>query len=334
MTRDTSIDAPETLDDTPHPYDFAEQLCRQVIADLDGVLFDGETAADDAVALVISAIERGEARGAALWVLVRAALAAHHALVFGVEEHFSEPHDRDVLGALAQLAPAALGHEPYWQLCGPKLAERLSAAEGNREAVHAATTRAIFRLYDGLRSGDEVVGGRGLIELRAMATHLDACAQLGDEAEALVRVIRPDRFHDDFLRYTASAQAGSANVEQPVATLSQEGRLTAVITGQVHPVEHARQTLLQNVGRDAEETEATVLRVEALLDFLDRLRRDANPFVRSATEDETVFIGLVTAAATAPLRNGGGFVYAPLLQIARYNQMLLRASAIAPQQAH
>lgn len=338
MTRHSDADtlpdpSSRSDDEAPSPAEFAEQLGRQLLADLDGVFADGE-GGGNARSLLIQAVGDGQARGAALWVLLRAALAAHAALL--EENHqpdaFIEPDADAVLAALARWVPTVLENRAYWSLAGPALSARQSLAEGRPESTHQATARAIHRLYHGLRSHDERASHAGLLELRAMVVHLDACAQLGDGEAALVPVLRPDRFHDDFLRYASAAQAGSADLEQPVAALGQDGRLTAVVIGSLHPVEHARRALRD--GNTDGQLEVTLQRIEALLDQLAALRAENHPWSRAAISDEAAFIGLVTAAATTPMRDGKGFERAPLLQVARFNQQLMRSTMAGPGQAH
>lgn len=305
-----------------HPHDFAAELARQIYSDLDGVLHDGMQPTRDALASVESA---GLPRAAALWVLLRSALAALRALRFGVEEQFAEPHEADVHDALGVMAPslATQAEAADWRAAGEALSAAISASEGEREPLHAALARAIYRLYDGLRSGDDTLGGRGLMELRTMLLHVDAAAQL-PETPALTPVLRPDRFRDDFLRYVAAVNAGGADLQEPVATLQSDGRITAIVTRDVHPVEHARRAL------DAEQLTER-LRIEALLDFLQALRRQhpEDPLLRIASENETAFTALVTAAATTPLVNGGRFEHAPIAQVMRYNLRLLQAAGQA-----
>lgn len=305
--------------DEVHPHDFAAELTRQVYTDLDGVLVAGDDAAEDALEAVLRS---GNDRGCGLWLITRAALAAHRGLRFGLQERFAEPHADDVLDALSALAPdlAARHDAAEWLSRAEALADAITASEGGREPLHQALARAIYRLYDGLRSEDELLGGRGLMELRTMLAHVDAAAQLGG-TPALCPVVRPDRFHDDFLRYVAAAQAGSADVQQPVASLQKDGRITAIVTRDLHPVEHARQTL-------SADQAAARMRIEALLDFLQGLRADApdDIMLRASNDNETFFTALVTAAATTALPEDGAFAYPALAQITRYNLRLLHAA--------
>lgn len=310
-------------DEEVHPHDFAAELARQIYADLDRVLHDGEQPAEDALA---TATGDGLPRAAALWVLLRSALAALRALRFGLEDRFAEPHPADVFDALTAMQPALAeaGDAEIWAGAGQALAAAITASEGEREPLHSALARAIYRLYDGLRSDDDLLGGRGLMELRTMLLHVDAASQLPGPP-SLTAVLRPDRFRDDFLRYVAAVSAGGADLQEPVATLQKDGRITAIVTQDVHPVEHARLAL-------GEDQTTERLRIEALLDFLQQMRRDRpeDPLLRAAGEDETAFTALVTAAATTPLADGEGFVYAPLAQVMRYNLRLLRAAAATP----
>ncbi|MHA7833185.1 MAG: hypothetical protein ACX94A_01760 [Algiphilus sp.] len=317
---------PQDTEETVHPHDFAAELARQVYSDLTGVLTGG----DDKDAFSVTAQGGAEGRSRALWLLLRATLAAHRALRFGLGSEFAEPHSEDVLNALSMLVPelAASADHATWHEQGERLAASISASEGDREALHQALARAIYRLYDGLRREDDVQGGRGLVELRTMLAHVDAAAQLG-AAGPLSTVVRPDRFHDDFLRYVEVAQNHAADAQQAVATLQRDGRITAIVTQDVHPVEQARETL-------AEDQYAERLRIEALLDFLSALRRSASddPLLRACSENETAFTALVTAAATTPLRGQVGFEYAALAQVTRYNLRLLQSAAAQQGPAH
>lgn len=307
-------------DEEVHPHDFAAELARQIYADLDGVLHDGQNPARDALATATAA---ALPRAAAIWVLLRAALAALRALRFGLEERFAEPHDADVFDALVAMHPALAeaGDAEVWAEAGQALAAAITASEGGREPLHSALSRAIYRLYDGLRTDDDRLGGRGLMELRTMLLHVDAAAQLPGPP-TLTTVLRPDRFRDDFLRYVAAVNAGGADLQEPVATLQSDGRITAIVTRDVHPVEHARQAL-------GEDQLTERLRIEALLDFLQQTRseRPDDTLLGAASDDETAFTALVTAAATTPLAEGQGFAYAPLAQVMRYNLRLLQAAA-------
>lgn len=326
FTEQPFIVSQEDSEQTVHPHDFAAELARQVYSDLTGILTDG----DHEDAFAVAANGGVEGRGRALWLLIAAALAAHRALRFGLGSSFAEPHAQDVLDALSMLAPelAASANADTWSEQGVRLAASISASEGEREALHQALARAIYRLYDGLRREDEVQGGRGLVELRTMLTHVDAAAQLG-AAGPLSAVVRPDRFHDDFLRYVEVAQNHSGEAQEAVATLQKDGRITAIVTQDIHPVEQARDTLQE--GQYAER-----LRIEALLDFLSALRREHpdDALLRATSDNETAFTALVTAAATTPLRSQAGFFHDALAQVMRYNLRLLQSAAAQQGQPH
>lgn len=315
-----------------HPHVFAAELARTVYADLDGVIFDANAAADNALAVIREAAAADAPRTVAVWLLLRAALAAHRALRFGLQDHFAEPHAADVAAALAEFVETSRPPDAAsLSVRGGALAALITTSEGDRESLHSALARAIYRLYDGLRTSDETLGGRGLVELRTMLTHVDAAAQLTTDAASapLAPVVRPDRFHDEFLRYVGAAQAGSADVQKPVAALQKDGRLTALVTQDVHPVEFARDAIDQDVP-------GVRLRIETLLDFLQHLRAspESDPLLRNSSENETVFTALITAAATTPLIEGQDFLYPALAQITRYNLRLLQAAARTPERTH
>ncbi len=54
------------------------------------------------------------------------------------------------------------------------------------------------------------------------------------------------------------------------------------------------------------------------------MRKRQQPQIGDAQNDQTVYLSLVIAAATAPLDAGGGFRLGLLGQIARYNRVLLQ----------
>jgi hypothetical protein len=325
--------------DVPHPHDFAEQLIRQVLADLDGVLLDGEQPAADSFALLAEAAAAGRTRGGALVLLAHAALSAHHALVYGRGEEFA-PVGQDEVGALlrrlcavpaAQLAPlykAASALEHY-----------LAAAEPGAQRPQQTLALAIHRLYAGMRDGDDALGGRGLVELRSLVVYLDATAQMLDQgsvsAEPL-RVMRPDRFHDYFLRFTSVAQAQNGEgAERAVAALSRDGRIEALITEDApHPVIAAAQQVHEAVAGDERTKDHVLARIRALLAFLTLLRARPRPQLGDPVAQPDLQIALVIAAATAPLRLGAEFEFAALTQIARYNLGLLRGRPGLGQRAH
>lgn len=328
-------------DDAPQPHDFAEQLIRQVLSDLDGVLLDGETPADEAFATLAAAACAGHTRGGALLLLLRAALSAHRALLYGRDDNeaFATVPDAEVTEALAQLLPAAAAQAPQLLKAASALEHYVDAAEPGVPAPQQTLTLAIYRLYEGLRNDDESLGGRGLVELRSLTVHLDATAAMLDQgsvsAEPL-RVIRPDRFHDYFLRFTTLAQTqDGADAERAVAALSRDGRIEALITEDAtHPIIRAALDVHQLIPGDARAKDHVLARIRGLLVFLAALRRQPRAQIGDAVADPNVHLSLVIAAATAPLRLGAEFDFAALAQIARYNQMLLRGARSAAQRAH
>ena len=328
--------------DIPHSHDFAEQLIRQVLSDLDGVLLDGETPAEEAFAVLATAAAAGRTRGGALLLLLRAALSAHQALVFGRngdDGAFETPPEADVLEALEQLVPDAAAQSAPLLKAASALEHYVSAAEPGIPAPQQTLALAIYRLYEGLRNDDEGLGGRGLVELRSLTVHLDATAAMLDQgsvsAEPL-RVIRPDRFHDYFLRFTTLAQTeDGAGAERAVAALSRDGRIEALITeDSTHPIIRAALEVHQLIPGDSKAKDHVLARIRGLLVFLSALRRQPRAQVGDAVADPNVHLSLVIGAATAPLRLGAEFDFAALTQIARYNQMLLRGARGAAQRAH
>lgn len=336
------MNQPPAADDIPHPHDFSEQLIRQVLSDLDGVLLDGETPADEAFAVLAAAATTGRTRGGALILLLRAALSAHHALVFGRADNngeFETASDADVIEALSRLLPAAAAQAPALLKAASALEHYVAAAEPGVPAPHQTLALAIYRLYEGLRNDDETLGGRGLVELRSLTVHLDATAAMLDQgsvsAEPL-RVIRPDRFHDYFLRFTTLAQTrDTASEERAVAALSRDGRIEALITEDAtHPIIAAALQVHEAISGDAKTKDHVLARIRGLLVFLAALRKRPREQVGDAVADPNVHLSLVIAAATAPLRLGAEFEFAALAQIARYNQALLRGAQHASRRPH
>lgn len=316
----------------PRPYDFARQLIRQLYADLDGVLFDDDHPADDAYALAAGAAAAARPRGAVLIILARAAIDAHRALLIGTSPAADALAEAAAAAAVAELLPASARQLPALLGHATNLTRYLAIAEQSSEAIHRPLARAIQRFYSALGEEDAVVGGRSLFELRSMVVHLDACAcalETGGAAPEPLRVIRPDRFHDYFMQYTSLAQApGAAQGEQAVATLTQDGRISAVITDK-HPLEVAASALRESIVGDETTRDHTLARIRALLDFLDGLRRTPQAAIGDALNDSSVHLSLVIAAATAPLHASAGFAHAQLAQVARYNQRLLRDGEVA-----
>jgi hypothetical protein len=333
----------EPPSDIPHPHDFAEQLIRQVLADLDGILLQGEAPAADAFALLAGEAAAARPRGGALTLLSRAALMAHRALVFGrdgeAKGEFETVHDADVGAVLLQLGAAGEPQLPALLKTGEAIAHYVAAAEPAAGTPHHTLALAIYRLYEGLRNDDEALGGRGLVELRALVVHLDATALMlgqGNVNAEPLRAIRPDRFHDYFQRFTSLAQSHSAaGEEQAVATLSRDGRIEALVTADaVHPVVRAAKEVHEAAGGDETTKNHVLARIRALLVFLAALRRQPRALVGDPAADQAAQISLIIAAATAPLRIGEEFDFGALAQIARYNQNLLRGAQTAARRAH
>lgn len=341
MNTITDSNGSDDSSDIPSARDFAEQLIRQVLSDLDGVLLDEETPVDEVFPVLTSAAAAGRTRGGALALLVRAALSAHRALVFGHADsgEFEAAPDDEVAEVLAQLGAATPAQLPALLKAANALEHYVAAAEPGVPAPRQTLALAIYRLYEGLRNDDEALGGRGLVELRSLTVHLDATAGMLDHgsvsAEPL-RVIRPDRFHDYFLRFTTLAQTqDNAGAERAVAALSRDGRIEALITEDAtHPIISAALQVHQVISGDAKTKDHVLARIRGLLVFLATLRRQPRPQVGDAVADPNVHLSLVIAAATAPLRLGAEFEFPALAQIARYNQMLLRGAQGATARTH
>lgn len=331
----------ETLDGADAPSeanDFAAQIIRQLYADLDGVLFDDEeNAADDAYALITQAVRAGRTRGAVPLVLTRAALVAHREMMGG--EALADAAAIEAAGdALVAMLPIASAQLPALQAQAARLTQYLGIAEQSNEPIHLPLARAMHRFCAALGEEDAVTGSRALFELRSLVVHLDACANAIDLAGAApepLRVIRPDRFHDYFMHYTALAQKPeNAGGEAAVATLTQDGRISAVITEDTHPLEAAARAVRDMISGDETTRDHVLARIRALLDFMDQLRREPRPLIGDALNDTNVHLSLVIAAATAPLHASAGFSEAAISQVARYNQTLLRSTAAPAAKAH
>ena len=322
----------------PHPHDFSEQLIRQLYEDLDGFMFDGSDAVDEAWPLVIDAVRSARIRGAVPLVFARATLAAHHRLVF------DEPPPDEALaldaaaGAIASFLPEARAQLPALKNHAERLTRQMAIAEQSPDAIHVPLSQAIQRFYVALGEENAPAGSRALIEMRSIILHLDACAVMLDQAESApepIRVIRPDRFHDYFMHYASLARTPeTARGEKPVATLTEGGRITAVITEDTHPLEAAAAAVRATIQGDDTTRDHAMARIRALLDVLDGLRRAPNPLLGDAIQDDTVHLSLVLAAATAPLAASGGFRFPAIAQVARYNQHLLRGAAAVTGAAH
>lgn len=329
---------PAAAGEPPHPHDFSEQLIRQLYEDLDGFLFDGSEAVDEAWPLVIDAVRSARIRGAVPLVFARATLAAHHRLVFD-EPPPDEALALDAAGdAIASFLPEARAQLPALKNQAERLTRQMAIAEQSPDAIHVPLSQAIQRFYVALGEENAPAGSRALIEMRSIILHLDACAVLLDQGESApepIRVIRPDRFHDYFMHYVSLARTPeTARGEKPVATLTEGGRITAVITEDTHPLEAAAVAVRATIHGDDTTRDHALARIRALLDVLDGLRRAPNPLLGDAIQDDTVHLSLVLAAATAPLAASGGFRFPAIAQIARYNQRLLRGAAAVSGAAH
>ncbi len=319
--------------------EFAGQLIRQVLEDLGGVLLDGESPAAEPLALLAAAARAGGSRGGTLVLLAGAALQAHDALTGGWSGAFEPPQPADAGALLRQICKVPDSRLPGLYQAARDIEQAIAAAEPGARPPQQTLALAIQRLYEGLRNEDEVMSGRGLVELRALVVHLDAVAGMPGQAGAAaapLRVIRPDRFHDYFLRFTSLAQAqGAAGEERAVAALSRDGRIEALITEDAeHPIAAAARQVHQAIAGDAVTKEHALARIRALLVFLAALRRQPRASVGDALGDPNVQLSLVIAAATAPLRLREDFAFAPLVHVARYNQSLLRGSQELAQRAH
>jgi hypothetical protein len=333
----TSHPDSEPASPTP-PHEFAEQLIRQVLADLDGILSTAAGAAGDAFALVGNAAAAGAPRGATLYVLVQAALAAHHALLDRFDGGYRVPDEAASSAVVLRLIPAAASGIPQLVRHAHRLTRYFGEAEPAAAALPLALADAIRRLYEGMLRNDATLGGRGLIALRTMVAHVDAVASLldpADTADRPVRVFPPDRFHDYFLQLTERVQQPQADGGgRPIAALTRDGRLTALITSADHPLQAAAAALRQQIPGSPTTAEHALLRMQGLLYFLDALRQDRSLPFAEALDDQAAYLSLVTAAATTPMRIPGRFETQQLLQIARYNRKLLQPAQPMDGQRH
>lgn len=329
---------PAAAEAPPHPHDFSEQLIRQLYEDLDGFMFDGSDAVDEAWPLVIDAVRSARIRGAVPLVFARATLAAHHRLVFDEPPPDEELALDAAAEAIASFLPEARAQLPALKNHAERLTRQMAIAEQSPDAIHVPLSQAIQRFYVALGEENAPAGSRALIEMRSIILHLDACAVMLDHAESApepIRVIRPDRFHDYFMHYASLARTPeTARGEKPVATLTEGGRITAVITEDTHPLEAAAAAVRATIPGDDTTRDHAMARIRALLDVLDGLRRAPNPLLGDAIQDDTVHLSLVLAAATAPLAASGGFRFPAIAQVARYNQHLLRGAAAVTGAAH
>lgn len=327
---------PDRLDltgEAPTPERFFVELSLQILHDLDGVLSmdEGVQACTDAARLVRSALSAGGVRGASLIVLADAALAAYPALI-GAPAAGRWPHrpDEAVASALIALEPGAAAQLQGLRAQADWLRRKLGADALQPTTTHEFLAGAIHRLYAGLGASDPAETHRSLVELHAMLVHLDACAVSAQRGASLrdCRSIRPDRFHDLYIAYVDAVQRGD-QTQTPVATLRQDGRIAALITTSSHPIASAEAEVREHFGDDVVSADGACLRLRALVRFVETLHRAPQPGMPSP-EDTAGLLSLVTAAATAPLRQDGRFGLAEIAQIARYNLTLLRPATTAP----
>lgn len=313
----------------PAPHEFAEQLIRQVCSDLDGFLYAGADAVDAAWPLVAQAAAAGTMRGAVPVVFTRAALAAHHRLLHDEAPEPALTLD-DATAAFARIVPAAAAQAGALKAQAERLIRHLAIAEQSRDPIDVPLSQAIQRFYVALAEDNAERGHRAMLELRSIVLHLDANAALLDDLPGAVepiRVLRPDRFHDWFLQYAELARSPEGRRgEHAVATLSRDGRIEAVVVEDTHPLEAAAAAVRGAIDGDDTTRDHALIRIRALLDVLDGLRRSPNPLIGDALKDDVVYLSLVLAAATAPLAMASGFRHAALVPIARYNQFLLRGA--------
>jgi hypothetical protein len=325
-------------DEVTSPGEFAEQLIRQLYADLDEVLLadDAEPTGDDAFTIAAAAAAAGQPRGATLVVLLQAARAAHAQLT-GIGSTAPPAPDAPEIGQDFRHLLAQSTVEPLIPL-----ARRLIRYAGETEPaappLPLALAEAIRQLYEGMSREDFNLGSTGLIALRTLLVHIDAIAGQLDPAETEdrpIRVLPPDRFHDYFLKLTERVQqAGPEAGDRPVAALTRDGRLTAVVTTNDHPLEAAAQAVRDSVPGDALTREHALLRMQGLLRLLDHLRGDPDHPFAAALSDELWYLSLVTAAATAPMASPGRFSWAAIGQVARHNRNLLLMRPGGPSAAH
>lgn len=302
---------PQQADATP--LSFVVELIEQLLDDLRGVLAADSVASDCAPALP-QPVDAG--RVTALALLVRAALHSYPALRGQPVSVSAGPQTDAMVGAALQhLRPgAALPSRSRIEA----LDRSICRAEGREGTLEEHLAGRIRAFYEGLRNQDDAQSTATLLELRTMFTHLDAAAMVA--AASLTPVVRPDRFHDAFLRYVEAARTGQDDGHS-VAALAADGRITALVTLDLHPVAHAREAL-QGEGKHSLD------RIEALLDAIQAMRQRADAPFRSAADDPLAFAALVTAAATAPLAEAAAFQPDALQQVMRYNLALLRGGAV------
>lgn len=313
------------------PGDFAAQLLPQLYADLNGVLGIDTAAAADAWAVVRAAAAAGRPRGASLWVLTGSAIAAHQSLLGDGHVPVQQPGEHIIGATLAELIPEVADCGPALARYARRLTRYFAEAEPAGAALPEALSQAITRLYQGLLDDDERRSHQALIALRTMTLHIDAVASLLDPADTgdqPIRVFAPDRFHDHFLFLTERVQQnGTDDSDRPVAALSHDGRITALITQAEHPLEAAAEALRERIPGDPTSKEHGLFRMQGLLRYIEALRGDNSLPLADALHDELAFLSLVTAAATTPMQAPGRFGVQQLAQVARYNVGLLSGGA-------
>lgn len=286
----------------PSAEQFASELIDQLLDDLNGVLYAEDKPFDDARDALHQLAAQADGRGATLVLLARAALSAYNALT-NVDD------GDDKLPAVEAQAVSTL----LDSLLAGSAADKLLAAEA-RLQQHMSTThpdrpplwetlaQAIYRLYDGMRSGDDQRGSSGLFELRAMIVHLDATATALETDPQLParRTLRPDRFHDLYAGYLEAVQGQSAQA--------------------------AEQSLQEHLADDPQLAADLIARIRSLVMFLDALRKHPHPILGNG-QQETQHLGLITAAAIAPLHSNGLYAFGELAQIATYNRQLMQVSS-------
>jgi len=325
MTKDFLAEQPAPQ----QPHEFAERLIGQLLIDLDGMLFVGREVYIDANGILRFSAEAGAMRGAIWLLLVQAALDAHRQML-DPDDESGPASSSEVEAALLKILPRTRAQLPALRAHAARLRHYVAIAENAREPFEAAITHAIIQLCQGYSIDDHVTSTRGLIEMRLLTLYLDATAHLIDTqgtASAPVRVIRPDRFHDYFLRFSELAQKPDRPAgERAVAALSREGRISAVITRDEHPLEVAERELRKHIGSDVAIQDASLLRIKALLGFIEFLRHDsaANTRLKNPLDNPLAHDSLVVGAATAPLLTGGEFSFASIAQLAGFNMRMLR----------
>ena len=315
------------VDDTPSPAEFSGQLISQLLTDLDGVLSDGEMPSADARGLIVKAARDGGLRGAILVLLTQAACNAYRRLL-------DEPSPIEAIDVLITVYPELIETTAALFRHADRLSTYVAEAEHDGERPEIRLADSIHELYAGLGNGDETASARGLVTLRALINHIDAAAQLLSTTDAASRppacVIRPDKFHDHFLRMVEDVSKRQAD-EMPVAALTRDGRLTAIVTDDRHPIDAAATSIRHEVSGDERQRDDAVTRMLALVDAIDRLRRENAHALGDFADDAMRYAGLITAAATTPLASGAaGFHLPALAQVARYNHSLLLPRGHAP----